>query len=94
MSLCTSVFLYVGLQLVLYVSLKGGGGRNIIGNCAIVDVTGLCGGNVTVCTLVTVGSTIATPNLVPTTYNTARLLTFLDALNNILIPPQEEGPDY
>ncbi|KAJ8389204.1 hypothetical protein AAFF_G00122240 [Aldrovandia affinis] len=26
-------------------------------------------------------------------YNTARLLTFLDALNNIFIPPQEEGPE-
>ncbi|KAJ8373224.1 hypothetical protein AAFF_G00267160, partial [Aldrovandia affinis] len=67
-------------------------GRNIIGNRAIVDVPGLRGGNVTMCAAIGHRGVIHHhAQLGP--YNTARLLTFLDALNNIFIPPQEEGPE-
>ncbi|KAJ8383538.1 hypothetical protein AAFF_G00219880, partial [Aldrovandia affinis] len=65
-------------------------GRNIIGNRAIVDVPGLRGGNVTMCAAIGHRGVIHHhAQFGP--YNTARLLTFLDALNNIFIPPQEEG---
>ncbi|KAJ8366532.1 hypothetical protein AAFF_G00350860 [Aldrovandia affinis] len=67
-------------------------GRNIIGNRAIVDVPGLRGGNVTMCAAIGHRGVIHHhAQFGP--YNTARLLTFLDVLNNIFIPPQEEGPE-
>ncbi|KAK0141341.1 hypothetical protein N1851_021671 [Merluccius polli] len=63
-----------------------------VGNSAIVHVPGLCGGNVTMCAAIGHRGVIHHhAQLGP--YNTALLLTFLDALNNILIPPQEEGPE-
>ncbi|KAJ8377124.1 hypothetical protein SKAU_G00077040, partial [Synaphobranchus kaupii] len=67
-------------------------GRNIIGNRAIVNVPGQRGGNVTMCAAMGRHGVIHHhAQLGP--YNTPRLLTFLDELKNILIPPQDEGPE-
>ena len=63
-------------------------GRNIIGHRAIIDVPGQRGGNITMCTAIsnTHGVLHHHANLGP--YNTANILTFLDKLHNVLIPPE------
>ncbi|XP_006800340.2 uncharacterized protein LOC102791730 [Neolamprologus brichardi] len=58
-------------------------GRNIIGHCAIINVPGQCGGNITMCVVhhhATLGP-----------YNTAHIITFLDTfdmLTNVQRPEQ------
>ncbi|KAF0032234.1 hypothetical protein F2P81_014524 [Scophthalmus maximus] len=63
-------------------------GRKVIGHRAITDVPGQRGGNITMCAAIsnTHGFLHRHANLGP--YNTAHILTFLDRLHNILIPPE------
>ncbi|KAL7837353.1 hypothetical protein SRHO_G00270640, partial [Serrasalmus rhombeus] len=63
-------------------------GRNIIGHRAIIDVPGQRGGNITMCAAISNkhGVLHCHANLGP--YNTAHILTFLDRLHNIFIPPE------
>ncbi|XP_045550324.1 uncharacterized protein [Salmo salar] len=63
-------------------------GRNVIGHRAIIDIHGQRGGNITMCAAIsnTHGVLHRHANLGP--YNTAHILTFLDRLHNILIPPE------
>ncbi|XP_016341057.1 uncharacterized protein LOC107688028 [Sinocyclocheilus anshuiensis] len=63
-------------------------GRNVIGHRAIIDVPGQRGGNITMCAAISSmhGVLHRHANLGP--YNTAHILTFLDRLQNILIPPE------
>ncbi|KAK0136832.1 hypothetical protein N1851_027005 [Merluccius polli] len=63
-------------------------GRNIIGHRAIIDVPGQRGGNITMCAAISNAHGVLHrhANLGP--YNTAHMLTFLDRLHNILIPPE------
>ena len=58
----------------------------VYAQCAVVYVPCLRGGNVTMCTAIGHRGVIRHhAQLGP--YKTARLLTFLDAVNNILTPP-------
>nr|XP_054598092.1 uncharacterized protein LOC129163732 [Nothobranchius furzeri] len=68
-------------------------GRNIIGQCAIVEVPGQRGGNITMCAALGYHGIIHHhATLGP--YNSAHLITFLDTLHNTLIPPdQVDGPE-
>ncbi|XP_036970874.1 trace amine-associated receptor 2-like [Acanthopagrus latus] len=68
-------------------------GRNVIGQRAIVEVPGQRGGNITMCAAITHhGVTHHHATLGP--YITAHLITFLDTLHNILIPPDQiDGPE-
>ncbi len=63
-------------------------GRNVIGHRAIIDVPGQRGGNITMCAAISSmhGVLHRHANLGP--YNTGHILTFLDRLHNILIPPE------
>ncbi len=63
-------------------------GRNVIGHRAIIDVPGQHGGNITMCAAISSmhGVLHRHANLGP--YNTGHILTFLDRLHNILIPPE------
>ncbi|XP_060715042.1 uncharacterized protein LOC132838616 isoform X2 [Tachysurus vachellii] len=63
-------------------------GRNVIGHRDIIDVPGQHGGNITMCAAISSmhGALHCHANLGP--YNTANILTFLDRLHNILIPPE------
>ncbi|XP_045555739.1 uncharacterized protein [Salmo salar] len=63
-------------------------GRNVIGHRAIIDVPGQRGGNITMCAAISNTHSVLHrhANLGP--YNTAHILTFLDRLHNILIPPE------
>ncbi|KAL7839096.1 hypothetical protein SRHO_G00257540 [Serrasalmus rhombeus] len=71
---------------------SGGGGRNIIGNRAIVNVPGHRGGNITMCAAIGPRGVIHHhAQLGP--YNTPRLVSFLDELKNLLNLPQEEEPE-
>ncbi len=72
---------------------KTKGGRNIIGQRAIVEVPGQRGENITMCAAITHHGVIHHhATLGP--YNTAHLITFLDTLHNTLIPPdQVDGPE-
>ncbi len=65
-------------------------GRNIIGHRATVDVPGQRGGNITTCAAISENG-VAThiPSL--GTYNTQKLLIFLDCLHSDLIPENERG---
>ncbi|RXN20615.1 insertion element IS630 putative 39 kDa -like protein [Labeo rohita] len=65
-------------------------GRNVIGHRVIIDVPGQHGGNITMCAAISCmhGVLHRHANLGP--YNTAHILTFLDRLHNILIPPEQE----
>ncbi|KAJ8332376.1 hypothetical protein SKAU_G00425490 [Synaphobranchus kaupii] len=67
-------------------------GRNIIGHRATVDVPGQRGGNITMCAAIGQQGVIHHhAHLGP--YNAALLIAFFDSLHNILITPQEEGPE-
>ncbi len=65
-------------------------GRNIIGLRANVTVPGQRGANITMCAAISNDGVLCH---IPTIglYNTERLITFLDALKEILIPPEERG---
>lgn len=70
-------------------------GRNIIGQRATVNVPGQRGGNITICAAISRNGVVA-HNAVLGPYNTARLISFLDSLNDTLIPQEErdlEGPE-
>ncbi|XP_066545881.1 uncharacterized protein LOC136712949 isoform X2 [Amia ocellicauda] len=78
------VYIYIdeaGFNLVK----RRGQGRTIIGHCAIVNVPGQRGGNITMCAAVLHHHA----NLGP--YNTAFLITVLDTLHRILIPAEQRG---
>ncbi|KAI2644808.1 Variable charge X-linked protein 3B [Labeo rohita] len=65
-------------------------GRNIIGQRATVTVPGQRGANITMCAAISNDGVLChIPTIGP--YNTERLITFLDALKKILIPPEERG---
>ncbi len=65
-------------------------GRNIIGQRATVTVPGQRGANITMCAAISNDGVLChIPTIGP--YNTERLITFLDALKEILIPPEERG---
>ncbi|KAJ8332377.1 hypothetical protein SKAU_G00425500, partial [Synaphobranchus kaupii] len=72
-------------------------GRNIIGQRAIVNVPGQRGGNITLCAAINHHGILHHHSILGL-YNTARLLTFLDTLHSILIPPDQiddaEQPRY
>ncbi len=58
-------------------------GRNIFGHCAIVNVPGQHGGNITLCAAITQNGVLHRhANLGP--YSTYLILTFLDRLHNIV----------
>ncbi|KAL7877278.1 hypothetical protein SRHO_G00039210 [Serrasalmus rhombeus] len=63
-------------------------GRNFTGHRAIIDVPGQRGGNITMCAAIfnTHGVLHSHANLGP--YNAAHILTLLDRLHNIFIPPE------
>ncbi|XP_031164929.2 uncharacterized protein LOC116056748 [Sander lucioperca] len=65
-------------------------GRNIIGQRATVTVPGQRGANITMCAAISNDGVLChIPTIGP--YNTERLITFLDSLKEILIPPEERG---
>ncbi|XP_018949691.2 uncharacterized protein LOC109078969 [Cyprinus carpio] len=65
-------------------------GRNIIGQRATVTVPGQRGANITMCAAISNDGVLChIPTIGP--YNTERLITFLDALKELLIPPEERG---
>lgn len=65
-------------------------GRNIIGQRATVTVPGQRGANITMCAAISNDGVLChIPTIGP--YYTERLITFLDALKEILIPPEERG---
>ncbi|RXN16694.1 hypothetical protein ROHU_008251 [Labeo rohita] len=65
-------------------------GRNIIGQRATVTVPGQRGANITMCAAISNDGVLChIPTIGP--YNTECLITFLDALKEILIPPEERG---
>ena len=72
-------------------------GRNIIGQRAIVNVPGQRGGNITPCAAINHHGILHHHSILGP-YNTARLLTFLDTLHNIVMPPDQpddaEQPRY
>ncbi|KAJ8395943.1 hypothetical protein AAFF_G00026510 [Aldrovandia affinis] len=70
-------------------------GRNIIGQRVTVNVPGQREGNITICAAISMNGVVV-HNVVLGPYNTARLLRFLDSLNDTLIPQEEqdlEGPE-
>ncbi|XP_051519617.1 uncharacterized protein LOC127420984 [Myxocyprinus asiaticus] len=65
-------------------------GRNIIGQRATVTVPGQRGTNIITCAAISNDGVLChIPTIDP--YNTERLITFLDALNERLVPPEERG---
>ena len=65
-------------------------GRNIIGQRATVTVPGQRGANITMCAAISNDGVLChIPTIGP--YNTERLITFLDALKDLLIPLEERG---
>ncbi|XP_007232845.3 uncharacterized protein LOC125799434 [Astyanax mexicanus] len=65
-------------------------GRNLIGNRATITVPGQRGANITMCAAISNDGVLChIPTIGP--YNTERLIAFLNALYDILIPPQERG---
>ncbi|XP_052395108.1 uncharacterized protein LOC127943019 [Carassius gibelio] len=65
-------------------------GRNIIGQRATVTVPGQRAANITMCAAISNDGVLChIPTIGP--YNTERLITFLDALKEFLIPPEERG---
>ncbi|XP_048014158.1 uncharacterized protein LOC125247038 [Megalobrama amblycephala] len=63
-------------------------GRNLIGHRAIIDVPGQRGGNITMCAAISNMHGVLHRHAKLGPYNTAHILTFLDRLHNILIPPE------
>lgn len=67
-------------------------GRNVIGQRAIINVPGQRGGNVTMCAAITQNGVLHHhATLGP--YNTAHMLTFLEAIHNMLVPDQNPDPE-
>ncbi|XDV13831.1 hypothetical protein PO909_002157 [Leuciscus waleckii] len=64
-------------------------GRNVIGHRATVNVPGQQGGNITLCATISITDVVA-HNAVLGPYNTARLLHFLNLLNEILFPQGDQ----
>ncbi|XP_060716614.1 insertion element IS630 uncharacterized 39 kDa protein-like [Tachysurus vachellii] len=64
-------------------------GRNVIGHRATVNVPGQRGGNITLCATISTTGVVA-HNAVSGPYNTARLLYFLNLLNEILFPQGDQ----
>ena len=60
--------------------------RNVIGQRAIVEVPGQRGGNITVCVAMNHHG-ILHRHAHLGAYNTARLISFLDGLHDLLVPP-------
>ncbi|XP_046698560.1 uncharacterized protein LOC124381187 [Silurus meridionalis] len=68
-------------------------GRNIIGQRAITEVPGQRGGNITLCAAMGLcGQGIVHRHAVLGSYNTQRLLTFLEELKDILLDRQQHHP--
>ncbi|XP_053088343.1 uncharacterized protein LOC128318005 [Pangasianodon hypophthalmus] len=64
-------------------------GRNLREHCAIVNVPGRPGGNITMCAAISQNGVHHHATLGP--YNTAHIITFLDTLHNILIPNDQRN---
>lgn len=65
-------------------------GRNIIGQRATVNLPGQRGANITMCAAISSEGVLThIPTIGP--YNTERLITFLDALYQSIVPPEERG---
>lgn len=68
-------------------------GRNITGHCAIINVPGQRGGNITMCAAISQNGVVHHhATLGP--YNTAHIITFLDTLHDILTNVQPEQTRY
>ncbi len=81
MSWVMSSFLW--MRLVLTSLRQGDCGRNIIGHRAIINVPGQRGGNITMCAAISQNGVVHHhATLGP--YNTAHIITFLDALHDML----------
>lgn len=66
-------------------------GRNLIGHRAAITVPGQRGANITMCAAISNDGVLChIPTIGP--YNTERLITFLNAIHERLIPPEERGP--
>ena len=63
-------------------------GRNVFGHRAIIDVPGQRGGNITLCVAISNKHGVLHRHANLETYNSAYILTFLDRLHNILMPPE------
>ncbi|XP_041947824.1 uncharacterized protein LOC121708924 [Alosa sapidissima] len=63
-------------------------GRNIIGQRAILNVPGQRGGNITMCAAIT-NNGVLHHHATLGPYNTAHIITFLDAIHRILVPGQQ-----
>lgn len=63
-------------------------GRNVIGQRAIVNVPGQRGGNITMCAAIT-NNGVLHHHATLGPYNTAHIVTFLDAIYHILVPGQQ-----
>ncbi|XP_046733424.1 uncharacterized protein LOC124403737 [Silurus meridionalis] len=66
-------------------------GRNIIGQRAIIEVPGQRGGNITLCAAMCLEGLVHR-HAVLGSYNTQRLLTFLEELKDILLDRQQHHP--
>ncbi|RXN37537.1 hypothetical protein ROHU_001965 [Labeo rohita] len=65
-------------------------GRNLVGYRATITVPGQRGANITMCAAISNDGVLChIPAIGP--YNTERLITFLNALHERLIPPEERG---
>lgn len=68
-------------------------GRNVIGQRAIVHVPGQRGGNITLCAAISLrGLLHHHAKLGP--YNSQHILTFLDALHNIVVQNRPDQPRF